>query len=257
MATMMDAELLRACIRNPDADPPRMAYANALSARGDPQGEFMALQLRAAAAEKSGLPGALWRPLSSEAHELERMHGPSWAASICPPCVQPVFVRGLVEHVTVSARDFLDCAPRLFERAPIRHLDLTDVVGLAEDLFASPHLSTIRSLRIDRCGLRDREVMMLAGSPHLADLRWLDLMRNEVGHEGARALAASPHLPSLRYVGFFGNPFDPGEEFSMDQGVVVDCGLSRDGCLLEEEFGRIPWLHTDAHSDADIPPPRY
>jgi uncharacterized protein (TIGR02996 family) len=257
MVMTTDTELHQACILDPDADAPRLAYADALLARGDPQGEFMALQLQAASAQKAGLPGALWRPLSSEANELKRAHAQAWTTAICPPCLNPVFVRGLVEHVTLSARDFLDNAPHLFERAPIRHLDLSDVGSLAAELFASPHLANIQSLRLDRCGLGDREVALLASSTHLTALRWLDLMRNDIGHEGARALAASPHLPSLRYVGFFGNPFDPSEDFSMDQGVVVDCLLSPDSVLLEDEFGHIPWLHTDARSDLDIPPRRY
>src|SRR6185437_522660 len=116
-----DTELLRACILAPHDDGPRVAYADALAARGDPQSEFMTLQLQAASAEKAGLPSALWRPWMSEANELKKAHGQAWVASICPPCTHPVFVRGLVEHVTLSARDFLDNAHTLFERAPIRH----------------------------------------------------------------------------------------------------------------------------------------
>jgi uncharacterized protein (TIGR02996 family) len=252
-----DTDLLQACILSPDLDAPRVAYADVLTARADPRGEFMTLQLQAAAAQRAGLPGGLWRPWAADARQLEKTQGQAWTADICPPCRYPVFVRGLVEHVSLSARDFLDNAPQLFERAPIRHLDLTDLGSLAAEFFASPYLATLQSLNLDRCGLADHELALLAASPHLSGLRWLELMRNDIGLAGARALAASTLLPSLRYVGFFGNRFDPTEEFFMDQGVVVDRGLPPDGLLLEEEFGHIAWLHIDAHSDRDIPPRRY
>lgn len=253
-----ESDLLRDSLFHPDDDAPRLAYADFLHARGDPRGRFMRLQLRAVAAERNGDPDALYAPWLDEADALRARHGSAWIADLCPPCTRAGFVRGMVEHVALSAQDFLDHAQTLYARAPIRHVDLTEAHGLAPALSASPLLAPIRSLQFDRCGLDDDDIVMLAASPHLGELQWLELMRNAIGLQGARALAAaSAHLPQLRYVGFFGNQADPTEEFSFDQGVVVDGRLPAAGRALEAEFGPIAWLHPEVRSSRDLPPPRH
>lgn len=253
----LEADLLRAVTDAPDDDAPRLAYADFCDAQGDPRGQLIRLQLRVAAAEEAGAPTAFFRPWEYEADALVSAHGKTWSAALCPPCSKPVFLRGFVEHVTLAARDFLARATDLFAQAPIRHLDLTGTRDLAKDLFASPHLAKIRSLRLDRFGLGDDEMVLLAGSKHLGELAWLDLMRNGIDMDGARALAASKNFPKLRYIGFFGNAVDPTEEIFTDQGIVVDKALPPEGRKLEAEFGPIPWLHVDAHTSWDVPPRRY
>lgn len=253
----MTKHLLSAILAHPDDDALRLAYADDCDARNDPRGEFIRLQLRASAAEHSGAPTALFRPWEYAADDLFKAHGDAWIADLCPPCAAPIFVRGFVEHVRLSVRDFLDHGSALLNLAPIRHLDLTDARDLAAQLFASPLLASIRSLNLDRCGLGDAEIAQLASSPHLSNLEWLELMRNDIGMPGVRTLAAAKHVQRLRYVGFFGNRVDPTEEIFTDQGSVVDRALPAEGIALEKEFGHIPWLHLAATNSWDVPPRRY
>ena len=73
-----------------------------------------------------------------------------------------------------SGARFLAKAPELYRRAPILHLNLTEVRAVAAELFASPHLARIESLSLAGNGLGDAEVALLAGSRHLGNLTWLD-----------------------------------------------------------------------------------
>jgi hypothetical protein len=162
-----------------------------------------------------------------------------------------------VELVGLSAQDFLQTAAVLFTLAPIRHLDLTGVASVAQALFASPTLQAIRSLNLERCGLTDREVALLASSPHLSELRWLSLAENPIGMAAAEALATSTCLPRLAHVRFFKNAVEPNEQYSYDNGFVVDAWLPEDGLALERRHGRLRWLHHDARSIADSVPDRF
>lgn len=245
-------DLLASVLAAPDRDAPRLAFAAALRPRDEPRSRFIELQLRAAASEGGSSP-----ELTYAAADLLEAHGDAWAADLCPPCRAVHYRRGFVEHVALSMADFLAHGARLLAAAPIWHLDLDWSPGMAQALFASPLLDTIRSMNLDRCRLDDEAMDWLAASPHLGNLQWLELMRNAVGMRGVRALAASDGLPRLRYVGFFGNPADPTEELFYDQGIVIDRALPPQGDFIEAEFGRVPWLHLEGATSWDVPPSRY
>lgn len=249
-----ETELLHAVLRAPDDDAPRLEYAAWCDQQSDPRGEFIRLDLRIAAMSRSD-PG-IFR-LADDADEMARRHGSVWAADLAPLVERYEFRRGFVELVAISGRDFLAHAPRLMALAPIRHIDFLRAGEVAADLFRSPYLASIRSLRLDRCGLGDDEIRHLADSPYLGELRWLSLLLNNIGMEGARAMAGSSRLPRLKYAGFFGNEVDPGEEHATDQGVVVAARLPKEGEELEAEFGPIPWLHCEAVTINDVPPRRF
>jgi uncharacterized protein (TIGR02996 family) len=252
-----EPELLRAVLADPDADAPRLAFAAFCDARGDARGKFIRLQLRIARLERRDRDDPLAATLADDAGDLRKAHGDAWAAPVVSYASAWTFVRGFVEQATLSARTFLDHAPDLFAVAPVRHVDLTGSRAVLDELFASPHLARIRSLRLEGFGIQDEDAAKLAACPHLGELEWLDLMLNQVGMDGVRAMARSTGLPKLRYVGFFGNRVDPTEQIATDQGVVVDKGLPPEGVHLERELGPIRWLHVDAKTPADDPPPRY
>lgn len=250
--------LLANIIAQPDLDAPRLAYAAAIKAHDPHRSRFIELQLQAAG---QGKPSPEFK---YAARDLLEQYGRDWGANLVPPCTSVYFHRGLVAHVAMTMADFLMHGDHLVEQAPIQHLNIgwspdqtASGTRLVEQFFASPLLARMRSLSLDLCRLRDEDMACLAASPNLAQLEWLKLTRNDIGEPGVRALASSAGLPKLRYVGFFGNPVDPTEELFFEQGIVIDRELPALGMQIESEFGPKPWLHLDAVTSWDVPPPRY
>lgn len=94
------AELLGAVLAAPELDEPRLVYADWLSARGDPRGEFITLQI-SRARSPSSTPGV---PSEREL-ELERRYGPRWAAPL-GAVLNPhslVFERGFLAQASIEA----------------------------------------------------------------------------------------------------------------------------------------------------------
>ncbi len=90
------AELLAAIYADPDADAPRLVYADWLAALGDPRGEFISLQLA-----RSGHGG----PPSERERELLARHADEWAGvlhDVTSPLGR-VFERGFLASVSVEA----------------------------------------------------------------------------------------------------------------------------------------------------------
>lgn len=253
-------DLLDAVLAAPDADEPRLAYAAWCERQTDEATQARSVFIRAhialANAEK-GITEANTFALRSQAETLVDRYGSLWAAPLANLVAGFEYDRGFVELITISAARFLEHAADLFRLAPIRHLTLTDVAEVAEALFASPHLKTIRSLKMKRCDLTDAHASMLAASPVLDQLRWLSIAENAISFEGADALAASTTLPHLAYVHFYGNPVNPSEQFAYDGEIIMDAWLPEDGERLEARHGYLPWLHQDATTAREVFPDRF
>src|SRR5580704_5700140 len=144
-----DLEFLNRILADPDNDDLRLSYAARLDAAGDPQGQFIRAQLRLAEFDtEPDAPTRIMHVLDSQAY-LKR-YGEEWAAPIASLVAEWEFHRGLVAHVTMTVRAFLDRAPQLFALAPIQHLDLKLPAGLTRELFDSPLLARIRSLDLNQ-----------------------------------------------------------------------------------------------------------
>jgi len=122
------------------------------------------------------------------------------------------FYRGFVEHVTMSARTFLDHVDEVYSLAPIRHLTLVHYTGLLRELAKSPHLDRILSLKLpvhaphapyaSASDLTDDDVELLVSGGHLRQLRWLSLEdADQLTARTLETLAKSAALPELSYVG--------------------------------------------------------
>lgn len=256
----IEADLLRDVLADPDSDEPRLAYAAWCAAQPDSATAARARLIEAQidlARRGPDAPSARTFSLRCDIEDALAAHATAWIAPLSGLASTPVFDRGFIELCSLPARDFLAHADLLFALAPIRHLDLTSVIDVAEALFASPHLAKIRSLGLDSQGICDEHLELLAASPSLGELRWLSLNRNGITFTGADALAASASLPRLAYVRFLGNPFDPTEHQGHDQGIVVDSWLPPEGEALEAKHGPIRWLHPDARSLMDVVPDRF
>jgi len=110
----------------------------------------------------------------------------------------------------------------LFDRLPIRHLDLVEIEKSAlPKVLKLSEMQVIVSLGLDRASLGDENIDLLKGAT-LAALRWLSLAGNHLSLEGVRSLAISwkKFIPSLQFVDH-GNRYDPGSEIDHDQHVAL------------------------------------
>ncbi|HSQ57299.1 MAG TPA: TIGR02996 domain-containing protein [Gemmata sp.] len=254
MQTEADAFLQR--IRAyPDDDSPRLIFADWLEEQEEripaaaARARFIRVQIALARIEEE-IAADPFRPnpgrgereetrlaLQAEDRALRDSHGDEWTAPFRRFAQGPVFHRGFVEEVKVSARDFLRHADELFGAGPIRCIDLLDIGGnlaavlqnsylsrlnelkihasyqgevLAQAITRAQNLSGLKSLELSRNRFEDDAILQLSSSPILANLEELDLKENEFGETGARALAASPHLGCLRKLELKGNRLGPG-----------------------------------------------
>lgn len=201
----MDASnLLRAVAAAPDDDAPRLVYADWLEQRGDPRGEFIAVQCALAAL--SGLSGApLDRRAALEARERELI-GPNrrrWLAELDLTASEGAFRRGFVEDVTLWFSRLLEMHEALSSApAPIRGLHLharpEDAAGRIPRLLALPLVSGLTRLSFTGLPLNKTAMTALAGAAELRGLRSLGLKGHVVNAEMLRILGSSTHLGGLR-----------------------------------------------------------
>ena len=223
---------LQAIIENPDDDAPRLVYADWLEERGDPRGEFIRVQCDLARMA----PGdPRYFELYRRTEQLWAAHSETWLqpfhralaerslsfhalfyGHMCMPH-GPLFDRGFLEEVSMTADHFLTLADVLFRLAPVRKAVLLGARDHMSALARSPYLARLKALGLHGqpndftpsdfsdcdpgpCWLApigDVGARALAASPHLGGLTALDLGYNEVGDAGAQALAACPGLAGL------------------------------------------------------------
>jgi uncharacterized protein (TIGR02996 family) len=247
--------LFQAVVDEPEAEAPRRAFAAWLDAQGDPQGEFIRLQLDAARERSRFGYSEDHARLSKAAKAILARHGNDWSQAVDRIASDPRFHSGFVEGVTIDARQFLAHAAELYRVAPVRHVVLTGARDVIDELAASPHLDRLASLGLDRNQLGDEDVRAIVASPHLGRLGQLDISFNDVGVAGLEALCASKNLPRLAHVNFEGNRVKaPVEEFGEDwTGPIIWRSFPEYGQQLEARYGPQPWLHAPSML-ADYPP---
>lgn len=193
MNTEADGFLARV-LDAPDADEPRLIYADWLDEQGDPRGEFIRAQVALAR-----LPAYDRRRvgLVRTEQDLLARHADAWAAPFRGLATGPVFRRGFVEEVKVTARQFLARADALFAAGPVRHLHLLDLGSHLSAALLSPNLARLTGLTVFAQHLGLPLARAVADSPHLAGLKVLRLGRNKVGDTGAEQIAHAPQLAKL------------------------------------------------------------
>jgi uncharacterized protein (TIGR02996 family) len=109
--------------------------------------------------------------------------------------------RSAEHQYSYSYRAFGSAGTRALASSPalsgLEHLDLSGTSPDVAALAASPFLTRLSSLVLDRCRVGDGGAAALAASPFLKRLSCLGLREAEVRDEGAQALAASDGLAGL------------------------------------------------------------
>jgi uncharacterized protein (TIGR02996 family) len=203
---MKEEAFLKQVLEQPDDEVVRLAYADWLMERGDPEsaarGEFIQVQCALARrADPGGKPdewvdSARLPRLKAREQALLAAYGDKWARPVYDHASACAFRRGFVEDVTLDPATFARDAGKLFTLAPIRRVRFTGGAVSAE-LVRCRFLRRLAGLDFQRQNLGDAGLRTLLSSPHLTGLRELDLSYNRLTDVGARALAESPYLAQL------------------------------------------------------------
>jgi len=185
---------LKVILEVPDADEPRLRYADWLDQSCDPRGEFIRVQCRLARHRISD--PCLWE-LETRERELLGEFEFTWVEPIAAMITGWAFRRGFVNEVMITTGSFMEEAATLFRLAPVEELHLSDVGHRLAGLAASPCLGRVRFLDLSENRLGDIGLRLFAKSPHLCGLHGLNLSGTGAGNAGAEALASCRHLGNL------------------------------------------------------------
>jgi anti-anti-sigma factor len=221
---------LHAILDDPEADAPRLIFADWLEEHGDPRGEFIHLQYRLER-EPEHPQRVAW---GKREMELWDEHEHEWVGPLVPVIDVPIFRRGFLDEAVLRAELFLDHSGYLFEHAPIRRLQFRRVhTGEMPLIAATSALEHLTGLGFQRTSLTAADMQALASSPHLgrltslsleannlgpvwmgpllaiaAPLRELNLGRTRLSAASLAELLASPLMPGLTTLGLAGNGLD-------------------------------------------------
>ena len=231
---MAAADFLRLILADPDADGPRLVYADWLDDQGQlARAEFIRVQCAAAA-----LPADDPRldALRARAEVLLEQHRFGWGEPLAGLATRWDWHRGFPEMVRMEAKLFLIRGEDLFAVVPVRHVELLDVAShltqvvrcpllerlavltvagcpagnaIPKALAGSSHATRLRGLHLPRNGLTDAAAVALAFAGQLDRLTVLDLSENAIGPAGAHSLAGAAHRAGLTTLRLRANPLGP------------------------------------------------
>ncbi|HET6575402.1 MAG TPA: TIGR02996 domain-containing protein [Fimbriiglobus sp.] len=208
--TPHERALLDAVLADPDADEPRLRYAEWCDRQGDPRGEFIRSQIEefhrgGRREEDRGVKDGLELNSSSApsapsaVNRFLQMLAP-WSAR------DVVFRRGFAEAMSLAGRAFISISDGLFRTTPLRDVRLVAVAPYMDELAQAPNLTKLDRLDLSGNRIGPTGVRELTNSPHLTRLRELDLTANDLDDDTAAALAGSPHLDGLSVLRIANNP---------------------------------------------------
>jgi uncharacterized protein (TIGR02996 family) len=223
----MDQErsFLEAIRRRPGSRATRRVYADWLTDRGDPRGEFIQLQCEAGRLARHS-PRRL--ALQARIDELLLQNEAGWLGPLLGAVGNWEWKDGLLDWVTVRADVFLANAERWLPALPLLGVHLRKAKDHVGALARCPQLARLSGLYLGDNELTDEQLAELLGSPHLKRLTTLFLQSNLLGEEGAAALAGTPNLPRLAELNL-------GHNRLRDGGVVALAGSM--------SLGRLRALH--------------
>jgi uncharacterized protein (TIGR02996 family) len=181
---------LRLILAHPDADGPRLVYADWLDEHGQPdRAEYIRVQCALAQMPDDAPRRDVFRQRDVVLREQYRAE---WSGPLAGLASEWDFHRGFPDDVKIEARAFLSHAPALFAALPIRRMELRDVAGHLPQIGQSPYLARLRDLKVSGTHVGNALPKALAASPHLRGLARLNLDRNGIGDDGAAPPARPP-----------------------------------------------------------------
>jgi uncharacterized protein (TIGR02996 family) len=183
-------------LANPEDLPARRAYADALTAAGDPRGDFITVECDL---EHAPIATPAWTDLRRRRGELLAKHGKAWLAPYGKMLRSPTFRRGMIEEAVVDTKHFLPAMGDLLEREPVTSLWLSGLTARDMELLAArPELPRLRELTFRSCDLYFSQgahdvPQRLSGLRRLV----MDQCTFQLGVDHALAERVYPHLEEL------------------------------------------------------------
>jgi uncharacterized protein (TIGR02996 family) len=227
---MAAADFLRLILAAPDADGPRLVYADWLDDQGQhSRAEFIRVQCALAALPADDPQAAGLRARADVLLEERRL---IWGEPLAGLANRWDWIRGFPDVVRLDAKAFLARGEELFATVPVRHVELLDVAAhlsrlaqcrlleqlasvtitgspggdaIAKAFGSSPHVGRLKGLHLPRNGLTDAAASAIAAGP-FGKLTTLDLSENEISPAGAHTLAAAANLAGLTTLRLRANP---------------------------------------------------
>lgn len=262
---MNQDELHAAVCADPDAEAPRIAFADFMAPYRAERAELVRLQLARFATDRAAkavscVPGP-------REVVLVHAHGMEWArylqTFLVPGDDLPLgcrFERGFIAHARVAIENVMGLGDRLARMAPIQHLDVTPgaASGPPARIVGAKILGQLDSISLAGLGLTNDDAPALADCEALSRATWIDLSNNRLGLDGIEVLARSRVFANKIRVRLDGNISDPVERPYFDpDGSVADRAALVEPREIEDAVGRkVPWLHYP-WGHRDLVPDRY
>ena len=164
-----ERRLMDAILADPDADEPRLRYADWLAATDPERAKLIREQLADPERPGTAVPG------------LAQAFAPWGARDV-------VFRRGFAEAMSLTGRSFISLSDGLFAATPLREVRLIAVNFLMAELVRCPNLAKLRVLNLRGNRIGDRGAGLLAGCEHLSNLARLDVTDNGLTPAGEASL---------------------------------------------------------------------
>lgn len=262
---MNQDELHAAVCADPDAEAPRIAFADFLAPYRPERAQLVRLQLARFAADRAA--GAVRSTQAAAEIALVGTHGADWIRymeSFVIPGGELAtgvrFERGFIAHARVAIENVMGLGDRLAQLAPIQHLDVMpgEATGAPVRIASAKILGHLDSISLAGLGLTDDDAPALAACEALTRARWIDLSGNRLGVPGIVTLARSPVFATKVRVILDGNLVDPVEHPFYDyDGSVADVAADIPPAAIEDRVGaKVPWLRYP-WGRADRVPDRY
>jgi uncharacterized protein (TIGR02996 family) len=211
--TLQQRLRMDAILRDPDADEPRLKYADWEEEYADPvRAKFIRMQV-ANPDKILFIPNRYFDPNSPpEAIWIEPYA--EWGAR------DVVFRRGFAEAMSLTGRSFISLSDGLFAATPLREVRLIAVNTLMDELVQCPNLGRLARLNLWGNQIGIPGITLLSHCPYLSTLRELNVGRNGLGDEGVRFLLSAGWVKNLRTLIVGDNHLSP----QMEQELIAAFG---------------------------------
>ena len=134
---------------NPESNEARLVYADWLEERGDPQGEFIRVQIELT----QDLTPQRRNLLESRQMQLMRAHAKTWGGRLRKWVKRWYYDRGLIAGILVDTESFLDHHLEITDYCPLSDLQLRGAFGFFKELASLPVWEQLESFGLPGCYL--------------------------------------------------------------------------------------------------------